>query len=60
MADNTETRWADYESGPFCQHWGDPDMCEEMCVCGHPCHRHSYGDGCEEPGCTCEKFKDIE
>lgn len=49
----------DYESGPYCQHWGDPADCEEMCDCGHPCHSHNYyGDKheCCEDGCECEKF----
>ena len=23
----------DYESGPFCRHWGDPSDCDVECEC---------------------------
>ena len=51
----------EYESGPFCMHFGDPADCDELCVCGHQCHEHSYWDddhGCEVEGCSCTKFVD--
>lgn len=42
----------DFESGPFCRHWGDGD-CDEVCTrCGHKCGRHWYGE-CAEDGCDC-------
>lgn len=28
MTDDDD-RWEDYESGPFCPHWGDPYDCDE-------------------------------
>ena len=47
------------ESGPFCTHWGDPSDCDEVCVCGHECCRHSaWGTGCNADGCDCDKFTD--
>lgn len=49
----------DYDSGPFCRHWGDPGDCDELCSCGHKCCRHPWG-GCEEPGCECDKWKERE
>lgn len=51
-----DVSWEDYDSGPFCTHWGDFD-CD--CVCGHKCGRHDdIGAGsCEE--CECEVFRDI-
>jgi len=46
--------WEDYESGPFCAHWGDFDC---PCVCGHSCGRHDENSGpCEE--CDCKAFDD--
>ncbi len=44
--------WADYESGPFCRHYGDPSDCSEKCaVCGHECHEHHLS--CDHEGCAC-------
>jgi len=49
----------DYDSGPYCQHWDDPFECEDLCKCGHFCHRHNFvGEDCKEELCKCEKFKD--
>ena len=53
-----------YESGPFCEHWGDPSDCDEcraLCVCGHALrdHKEQHGDKprpCEGVGCKCEAF----
>jgi len=48
---------AEYDSGPFCRHWGDPGDCEEACAaCGHPCRQHPYDDSCEVLECACEGF----
>jgi len=60
MEEESEDTWEDYETGPFCRHWLDPYDCDEPCVCGHPCCRHSnYTDGsCNE--CDCEHFTDVE
>jgi hypothetical protein len=45
----------DYESGPFCRHWTDPDYCDKVCkTCGHPCPRHyspESPDACEKCDC---------
>lgn len=31
----TDDEWADYESGPYCQHWQDPSDCDYVCAnCG--------------------------
>jgi len=33
--------WQDYESGPFCRHFGDPTDCDEKCArCGKTCASH--------------------
>lgn len=48
--------WDNYESGPFCRHWGDPDDCSERCAsCGHGCTRHAFESPgeCNEDGCEC-------
>lgn len=32
MADDDKTfedKWANYDSGPYCKHWGTPGLCEE-------------------------------
>ena len=64
------SEWDDYESGPFCRHWGDPSDCHAVCAaCGHACSRHGRGDdtGCEvvlqyrdygqtADYCTCEAW----
>jgi len=62
--------WADYESGPFCIHWGEPGSCEDLCEnpeCKHMCKDHSCGGSCDIEGCKCEEiekdrpeFKDIQ
>ena len=49
----------DYESGPFCIHWGDPADCEDLCLregCGHKCHFHSCGgfECLAVDGCPCK------
>lgn len=64
MADN-EDDWTDYESGPFCRHYGDPNDCDEVCAtCGHRCTQHRFGDWdtteCTEDGCECEEWKDSD
>ncbi len=57
MCDEQEDK--EWDSGPYCRHWGDPCDCEDLCVCGHQCHEHSYhGDECEVDGCKCEEFED--
>lgn len=47
----------DYESGPFCRHFGDPSFCDDVCQgCGHGCSRHAAMDGdteCLEDACNC-------
>lgn len=58
-ADETESDWSGYESGPFCKHWGDPSDCEEVCArCGHPCCAHGAGEcwRCD----VCDEFVDKE
>ena len=50
----------DCDSGPFCQHWGDPSDCDEMCKCGHQCCQHDLWDddhGCRVEGCACLLFE---
>ncbi len=47
----------DYESGPFCRHWGDPADCDEPCArCGHRCSDHPYDGCCDEDDCSCPDF----
>jgi hypothetical protein len=50
----------DWNSGPFCRHWGDPSDCNEKCAaCGHWCSAHSQSDtlqDCRE--CDCAGFTD--
>lgn len=59
MAD--EDAWEDYETGPFCRHWGDPADCAEVCAtCGHRCTNHEWeapGE-CTVEGCECKEWKD--
>lgn len=47
----------EYESGPFCPHWGEPGACENECLretCKHPCMTHSMSNGrCGVDGCPC-------
>jgi hypothetical protein len=56
--------WENYESGPFCRHWGDPSDCDEECArCGHRCCRHgaeSADFACMEEGCECEAWAQTE
>ena len=36
-----EEHFDEYESGPFCRHWGDPADCDELCAnCHHKCSWH--------------------
>lgn len=57
------TDWENYESGPYCKHWGDPldcDDCKKMCKCGHTNFFHDYerypymDTNCQE--CNCLEF----
>ena len=58
------TDWENYESGPFCRHWGDPADCDAKCAnCGHICRVHEF----ESPGecvdgrdgdCDCKEWKE--
>lgn len=52
--DSDDREW---DSGPFCRHWGALGECEELCRCGHTCGQHD-GDDCRE--CDCDAFKDAE
>ena len=56
MAKREDDPWAGYESGPFCQHWGDPADCDRECQCGHECCQHGYSAGCSV--CGCEEFRE--
>jgi hypothetical protein len=48
----------DYESGPYCEHWGDPRYCDKLCSCSHLCRQHSYYIGyCTVDCCHCRNFK---
>lgn len=59
-----EPDWGDYQSGPFCRHWGDPIDCDEACArngCGHRCGAHDAAEGltgCHE--CECEGWMEDE
>ena len=53
--DATSEEW---DSGPFCQHWGDPSDCEILCACGHKCCEHGTGP-CKSESCHCNGFVDI-
>ncbi len=49
------------DSGPFCQHFGDPADCHERCAtCGHLCCQHDYyaPHECEADDCVCAAFED--
>lgn len=49
----------EWDSGPYCRHWGDPSDCGSECAtCGHQCCQH--GQGCIVDGCACEEFTDKE
>lgn len=42
----------DYESGPFCAHWGELGYCTDECgTCHHPCH----GGNCKVNDCGCKE-----
>jgi hypothetical protein len=61
MSEDTQD-WSDYETGPFCRHWGDPADCAIECAtCGHKCTQHGAMDGmweCNEYDCACEEWKE--
>lgn len=58
MCDEEETDWSEYESGPFCRHWGEVWDCEIPCLrCGHKCDEHPPYEGCGHDGCACKKFE---
>ena len=41
--------WENFDSGPYCRHWDDPDNCDIRCkTCGHRCPGHGFAD---DPGC---------
>jgi hypothetical protein len=52
--------WADYDTGLFCRHWGDPVDCDRLCArCGHGCVVHSVTDQgtyCTEADCDYESW----
>ena len=40
-----DDRWANYESGPFCEHWDTPWACEIVCArCSVQCCSHGESD----------------
>lgn len=56
-----EDRWDNYESGPFCRHWSDPESCEQCNTgckdCYHSGLVHDWADGsCSL--CKCKEWKD--
>lgn len=55
MPDEDDDReWWDYESGPFCRHWGELGYCEKPCpTCGHACNEHRDDTACMFTGCSC-------
>lgn len=54
--DNIEEDDVEYDSGPFCIHFGTPGECEEECLaCGHMCKDHPFGDECNL--CDCKEIK---
>jgi len=57
---DSDEYWDNYESGPFCRHWGECD-CEVVCArCGHKHYEHDLFDGDLEPcnSCDCPGFVD--
>jgi hypothetical protein len=62
MSEESEYDWSDYESGPFCRHWGDPSDCPIVCLgCGHRCSHHGAEDGlsgCNDYECDCEAWSE--
>ncbi len=55
-----EDTWENYESGPFCRHWGDPSDCDTECAnCHHTCSQHYANDNdCRE--CDCSLWGDTD
>lgn len=54
--EDVEEEGPEYESGPFCAHWGEPGDCDEPCLregCKHACRQHGVGE-CVQDGCECE------
>jgi hypothetical protein len=44
-----EVDWENFDSGPFCRHWGELGGCDEACArCGHGCNVHRGTDACDE------------
>lgn len=65
VGDAGEDSVPEWNSGPFCRHWGDPIDCDILCAnCGHRCPRHSAEDGetdcLLEDGCPCEAWVEPE
>lgn len=62
MSDDND--YTDYQSGPFCRHWGDPNDCDIVCAeCGHRCTQHACDDGdfsCSVDDCECQAWKEPE
>jgi hypothetical protein len=50
---NEEVEW---DTGTYCEHWCEPQECEELCQCGHMCKQHPMA-GCNVEGCVCQEFK---
>ena len=55
--------WEDYDSGPFCRHFSDPDECDLVCAeCGHGCAKtdnsHELNGPCNVDGCPCTGWTD--
>jgi len=65
MSDEPELpidEWEEYETGPFCRHWADPNDCDELCkTCGHKCDEHnfdSYDAYCLIDTCNCKSWNE--
>lgn len=57
--------FTEFETGPFCRHFGDPSDCREKCAnpdCGHECTSHGFGDGAssECSYCDCKEWQYAE
>lgn len=53
----------DYDTGPFCRHWGDPSDCDIECAhCGCRCPEHGQEEGDFECyNCdNCETWEELE
>jgi hypothetical protein len=52
----------DYNTGPFCQHYGTPGECDDVCErCKHICGKHdndSDDHECDVEDCSCPSFID--